>query len=104
MILLATAEKMGTGQTLTRASYGIFLDSSWTDATETQTEERLWRIGSNKSVIIYKLVAKGTIDERIQNILTRKRAISDYVVDNKITSEVEELKEVLGLNSALGYK
>lgn len=104
MILLATAEKMGTGQTLTRASYGIFLDSSWTDATETQTEDRLWRIGSNKSVIIYKLVAKGTIDERIQNILTRKRAISDYVVDNKITSEVEELKEVLGLNSALGYK
>ena len=57
----------------------------------------LWRIGSNKSVIIYKLIAKGTIDERIQEILTRKRALSDYVVDNKVTNEVEELKELLGL-------
>lgn len=97
MVLLATAEKMGTGQTLTRASYGIFLDSTWTDALETQAEDRIWRIGSNKSVIIYKLIAKGTIDERIQEILTRKRALSDYVVDNKVTNEVEELKELLGL-------
>ena len=97
LVLLATAEKMGTGQTLNRANYGIFLDSSWTDATETQTEDRLWRIGTDKSVIIYKLIAKGTIDERVQDILTRKRAISDYIIDDKMTNEVEELRELLGI-------
>lgn len=97
MVILCTSQRMGTGMNLYRANYGIFLDSVWTDADETQTEDRLWRIGTDKSVIIYKLIAKGTIDERIQEILTTKRAISDYVVDGKFTNEVEELRRLLGL-------
>ena len=96
-IMLCTAQRMGTGITLTRASYGIFLDSTWTDALETQTEDRLWRVGTNKSVIIYKLIAKGTIDERIQNILARKRAMSDYIIDGKITSDSDEYRELIGI-------
>lgn len=95
-IILCTTSKMGTGITLTAASYEIFLDSNWTQALEEQCEDRAWRIGSKKSVIIYKLIAKGTIDERIQTILERKRGISDYIVDNKY-DENAELRELLGM-------
>ena len=96
MVILCTSQRMGTGMNLYRASYGIFLDSTWTDALETQTEDRLWRIGSNKSVIIYKLIAKGTIDERIQDILVQKRAMSDYIIDGKV-DETEEYRKLIGL-------
>lgn len=96
-VILCTTSKMGTGITLTAASYEIFLDSTWTSALEEQCEDRAWRIGSTKSVFIYKLVAKNTIDERIQNILDRKKNISDYIIDDKVNNE-EELRELLGFN------
>lgn len=96
-VILCTTSKMGTGITLTAASYEIFLDSTWTSALEEQCEDRAWRIGSTKSVFIYKLVAKNTIDERIQNILNRKKNISDYIIDDKVNNE-EELRELLGFN------
>ena len=99
-IMLCTTSKMGTGITLTRASYEIFLDSNWTARLEEQCEDRCWRIGSTKSVIIYKLIARNTIDERIQGILERKKGISDYMIDNKL-SEDEELQYLLGLKTEL---
>ena len=99
-VMLCTTSKMGTGITLTAASYEIFLDSNWTRALEEQCEDRCWRIGSKKSVIIYKLIARNTIDEKIKNIIERKRGISEYIIDNKNTEE-EELQYLLGLKSDL---
>ena len=95
-VILCTTSKMGTGITLTAASYEIFLDSVWTYRLESQCEDRRWRVGTKKTLIIYKLIASGTIDERIQDILKRKRGISDYLVDDhKIESE--ELRYLLGI-------
>lgn len=96
-VILCTISKMGTGLTLHRASYEIFIDSAWTYALQLQAEDRAHRVNSKNTLTIYNLIGKGTIDERIQNILERKRAISDYIIDDKITNEVEELKELLGL-------
>lgn len=95
-VILCTTSKMGTGITLTAASYEIFLDSVWTYRLESQCEDRRWRVGTKKTLIIYKLIASGTIDERIQNILKRKRGISDYLVDDH-TIESEELRYLLGI-------
>lgn len=95
-VLLATAQKLGTGFTLTAASYAIFLDSDWTPAIETQVEDRIHRIGASKTVMIYKLICKDTIDERVQQVLERKKVISDYLIDDKET-ERDDLKELLGL-------
>jgi len=81
-VILCTTSKMGTGFTLTAASYEIFLDSTWTAALEEQCEDRCWRIGSNKSVFIYKLIAQGTIDERIQEILENKKKLAKDLIDN----------------------
>ena len=93
-VFLGTISKCGTGITLTAASYEIFLDSSWTDGVETQAEDRCYRIGTNKTVIIYKLVCANTIDEHVQEILENKKLLSDYIVDDKIT-ELDKLKYLL---------
>lgn len=95
-IILCTTSRMGTGLTLTAASYEIFIDSNWTFRLEEQCEDRAHRVGTTKSVIIYKLIAKNTIDERIQNILVKKRGISDYIIDDKY-NEDDEIKELLGI-------
>ena len=63
----------------------IFLDTPWTDSVYTQAQDRIYRIGTNKSVTIYNLIAKDTIDERVLEIVNDKKAIADYVVDDEIT-------------------
>lgn len=98
-VFLATSQRCGTGLTLNRATYAIFLDSNWTPALETQAEDRLHRVGTKSTVIIYKLIAKDTIDERIQKILETKQAVSDYVIDDKETT-IEELRMLIGLEKS----
>lgn len=95
-IMLATWQKMGTGITLTAASYAIFLDTPWTNAVFLQAQDRIHRIGSKKPVFIYNLVCKDTIDERVLELVESKGAISDYVVDDIITeSAINSLKKYI---------
>ena len=84
-VFLGTWSKCGTGITLTSASYMIFLDTPWTDAVWTQAQDRIYRIGSKNPVFIYNLIAKGTVDERVLEIVTDKRHIANYVIDDEIT-------------------
>jgi SNF2 family DNA or RNA helicase len=81
---------------LTAATYMIHLDTSWTWADFDQACDRIWRIGSERPVIIYNLICNGTIDERVWNLLNRKKNISDYMIDGKV-NDLEELKELLGI-------
>lgn len=90
-VILCTHSKMGTGVTLTAATYEIFLDSCWTSALEEQCEDRCHRIGTKDNVTIYKLICKDTIDERVADIIKIKGAISDYLVDNKVSESGLEL-------------
>lgn len=86
-VILCTWQKMGTGITLTRASYMIHLDTAWTNAVYQQTCDRIYRIGTNRPVFIYNLICKNTIDERVLEILNDKEAIGDYIIDDKITDK-----------------
>ena len=95
-VFLGTVQKVGTGQTLTAATYMIHLDTSWTWADFDQACDRIWRIGSDKPVIIYNLICNGTIDERVWNLLNRKKNISEYMIDGKV-NDLDELKELLGI-------
>ena len=90
-IMLCTISKMGTGITLTAASYAIFIDCAYTAAQNLQCEDRIYRIGSKQPVFIYYLWAKNTIDERVKSIVEDKSAICDYIVDDKITDKSLEL-------------
>lgn len=95
-VMCATTAKMGTGITLNRASYAIFIDCPWTSAQCTQCEDRIHRIGSKNSVFIYYLWAKNTIDERVKSIVEAKEAISDYIIDDEVSqNQVNELKKYI---------
>ena len=95
-VMLATWQKMGTGITLTAASYAIFLDTPWTSAGFLQTQDRIHRIGSKKPVFIYNLVCRDTIDERVLELVNDKGAMSDYIVDNEVNQNtIDNLRKYI---------
>lgn len=95
-VILATTSKMGTGITLNRASYAIFIDAPWTAAQAEQCEDRIHRIGSKNPVFIYYLWVKDTIDERVKSIIETKEAMADYIIDDKINeTTVDNLKRYI---------
>lgn len=86
-VLLGTVGKVGTGVTLNRARYAIFLSTPWTAGVQEQAEDRIHRVDNKYPVFIYRLWTSGTIDERVLELITVKSALSDYIVDNKINDE-----------------
>ena len=96
MIMLATTWKMGTGITLTRASYEIFIDCTWTQAQNEQCEDRCHRIGSKDPVFIYYLWTNNTADLHVKEIVENKGLISNYVVDNECPPALaDKLKNII---------
>jgi SNF2 family DNA or RNA helicase len=65
----------GTGINLTGADYVIHLDPWWNPAVEDQATDRAHRIGQTKPVTVYRLVARGTVEEKILSLHARKRAL-----------------------------
>ena len=86
-VIVATYQKLGTGVTLTRARYMIFIDCPWTNSDYQQATDRIYRIGATKPVFIYNLICTNTIDERVIELIKDKKALSDYIVDNKIEND-----------------
>ena len=81
---IATWQKCGTGLTLTAASYVIFIDTPWTYSSFSQAFERAYRIGTTKPVTVYTLMAKGTFDEKVNQIVNAKGVVSDYMIDDEV--------------------
>jgi superfamily II DNA or RNA helicase len=71
----------GTGIDLTAASVVIHYDRWWNAAKENQATDRIHRIGQQKNVQVYKLVTKGTLEERIDEIINRKKLIFERFVE-----------------------
>ncbi len=95
-VFIATWQKMGTGLTLNRSSNVIFIDTPYTAADKQQAEDRCHRIGTKQTVNIYTLITAGTVDERVQEIVNKKEALSDYLVDGQITQEgLKSLKQYI---------
>lgn len=83
-ILLGTIEALGTAHTLTSCTNVIFYDEPWNPSDKVQAEDRVHRIGAKGTVNIVTLICKGTVDERVHNILYTKEGISSYIVDNEL--------------------
>ena len=81
-MFLATTQKMGTGFTLTAASYVIFLDLPWNEVDYSQAWGRVHRIGCSHPVFVYNLMCEDTIDMAISRVVYRKGALSKYIVDD----------------------
>lgn len=87
-VLILTWQKGGTGITITKANYGIFIDTPWTWGSFEQAYKRLHRTGSERPVTIYELISKNTFDEDVHEILYDKKALSDYTIDNDMSPNV----------------
>jgi SNF2 family DNA or RNA helicase len=79
-VFLLSLKAGGTGLNLTAADHVIHLDRWWNPAVEEQATDRAYRIGQTKPVQVHRLVTRGTIEERIAELLTRKRALADAVL------------------------
>lgn len=70
----------GTGLNLTAASHVFHFDRWWNPAVENQATDRAYRIGQTRRVQVHAFVCSGTIEERIDQLLTQKRSIADQIV------------------------
>ena len=83
-VILGTVGALGTSHTLSVASNVIFLDEPWHAAALDQAEDRCYRLNSTKAVNIYSIITKDTVDEKVHDIIRRKRGTSDFIVDNEL--------------------
>ncbi|MDU5247557.1 MAG: C-terminal helicase domain-containing protein, partial [Varibaculum cambriense] len=83
----------GTGLTLTAADYVFVMDPWWNPAVEEQAIDRAHRIGQKRPVNVYRLVAKGTIEEKVSQLQQRKRDLFTSVV--KSSGSLTELASSL---------
>src|SRR5512144_438011 len=82
-LFLISLKAGGTGLNLTAADTVIHYDPWWNPAVETQATDRAHRIGQDKPVFVYKLIALGTVEQRILELQERKRALAGVVFDLK---------------------
>lgn len=79
-VCVGTIGAMGTGFTLNTATMVIFLDEPWNRALKDQAADRAHRIGTKYPVTVVTLITKDTIDERINSIVHKKGAMSDFLL------------------------
>lgn len=95
-VIVCTWQKAGTGITLNRARYSIFVDCSWVPALNRQAEDRIYRIGTNLPVFVYYLWAEDSVDERKKQIVEDKSLLNEYVIDQTVTPLLyNRLKELV---------
>jgi superfamily II DNA or RNA helicase len=93
----------GTGLNLTSASQVIHFDRWWNPAVENQATDRAFRIGQRQNVLVHKFVCRGTIEERIDQLIEEKTALARQLVDGdagKLLTEMsnEELLRFVALD------
>ncbi len=90
-LLLVSLKAGGTGLNLTAASRVVHYDRWWNPAVEDQATDRAWRIGQQQAVFVHKLVCQGTVEEKIDALITDKRALADAVVGTTGEAWLSEL-------------
>ena len=80
-LFLISLKAGGVGLNLTAAEYVFLLDPWWNPAVEMQAIDRTHRIGQEKPVFAYRLVARDTVEERILELQSHKRALADAILD-----------------------
>ena len=102
-ILILSLRAGGTGLNLTQGTTVIHFDRWWNPAVENQATDRAYRIGQKSVVNVYKFISKGTIEEKIDELLEEKKDLAEKIVtttgESWITDlEGEKLKELLTLS------
>ncbi|MEU4253583.1 DEAD/DEAH box helicase [Amycolatopsis sp. NPDC026612] len=102
-VFLLSLKAAGTGLNLTRADHVVHFDRWWNPAVEDQATDRAYRIGQTRPVQVHRLVAEGTVEDRIAAMLREKRALADAVLAGGEAALTElsdtELAELVELRS-----
>ena len=105
-VMLVSLKAGGTGITLSAAEYVFLLDPWWNPAVEAQAIDRVHRIGQDRTVFIYRLIATGTIEERIEKLKAEKRELFDGTVGrladmSRFSNYFKSLGELIGTETVL---
>ncbi|MGZ3184979.1 MAG: helicase-related protein, partial [Telluria sp.] len=97
-IFLISLKAGGVGLNLTAADTVIHYDPWWNPAAVNQATDRAWRIGQDKPVFVYKLIAKGTLEEKIQLLQQKKSELAQSVLaegeQHKLVLTQEDLQAI----------
>jgi superfamily II DNA or RNA helicase len=100
-VMILSLKAAGTGLTLTRAAHVIHFDRSWNAAVEDQATDRAHRIGQHRTVSVHRLITEHTVEDRIDELLARKRALASAVLtggDQALTQLTDqELADLVAL-------
>jgi SNF2 family DNA or RNA helicase len=100
-VFLLSLKAAGTGLNLTAANHVIHVDRWWNPAVEDQATDRAFRIGQRRDVQVRKFICIGTLEERIDAMIDRKKALAEKIVgtgEDWLTElSVGELREVISL-------
>ena len=103
-VFLLSLKAGGTGLTLTRATHVLHYDRWWNPAVEDQATDRAYRIGQDRPVQVHRLIAEGTLEDRIAALLEKKRDLADAVIGSgeRWIAELSdsELTELVSLRDA----
>ncbi len=98
----------GSGLNLTAASHVIHFDRWWNPAVENQATDRAFRIGQTKNVLVHKFVCRGTVEEKIDELIASKRQLSTDLLEGGAELNLTELQDAellrvvgLDLNAAM---
>lgn len=100
-VFVLSLKAAGTGLNLTRADHVVHFDRWWNPAVEDQATDRAYRIGQTRPVQVHRLVAEGTVEDRIAAMLSAKRELADTVLHSGAAALTElsdaELAELVVL-------
>lgn len=96
-VFLISLKAGGTGLNLTAADYVIHTDPWWNPAVEDQATDRAHRIGQTRSVMVYRLVTKDTIEEQILDLHREKRDLVDSIMDGSHAAAKLSTEELIAL-------
>ena len=83
----------GSGLNLTAASHVIHFDRWWNPAVENQATDRAFRIGQQKNVLVHKFVCRGTVEERIDQLIESKQQLVSDVLEDGAGLQLSEMSD-----------
>ncbi|KAG6867812.1 putative DNA helicase ino80 [Termitomyces sp. T159_Od127] len=96
-VFLLSTRAGGLGINLTAADTVVFYDHDWNPSNDAQAMDRAHRLGQTRQVTVYRLITRGTIDERIVQLARVKKDVQDIVVGNKNFTDVTKPSEIVQL-------
>src|SRR5207249_5889881 len=83
----------GTGLNLTAASHVVHYDRWWNPAVEDQATDRAFRIGQTRNVLVHKFMCRGTLEEKIDQLIDSKRQLSQDLLEGGAELLLTEMKD-----------